>query len=128
MGILCGVDIVEINRIRKIIDSDTGDAFRQKVFTTAEIEYCESRKVSRYQSYAARFAAKEAVSKALGTGIGSGISLKDIEVLNHESGRPYVVLKGQAQKILEKLNGKNISVSLSHSDSDSIAFAVIETC
>lgn len=127
MGILCGVDIIEINRIKKIIDSDTGEAFKRKVFTPAEIEYCESRKKSKYQSYAARFAAKEAVSKALGTGISSGISLKDIEVLNHDCGKPYVVLKGRAQKILERLKGKSISVSLSHSDSDSIAFVVIET-
>jgi phosphopantetheine--protein transferase-like protein len=79
MGLHCGVDIIEIDRVKKAVDSG-GKAFKDRVFTEREIMYCEARKAAKYQSYAARFAAKEAVSKAFGTGISAGFLLKDIEV------------------------------------------------
>ncbi|MCX7841940.1 MAG: holo-ACP synthase [Clostridia bacterium] len=125
MAIACGVDIIEVSRIKKSLDNN-GDAFREKVFTQKEIDYCESKRIARYHSYAARFAAKEAVVKALGTGISKGVYWKDIEVLNGENGCPYIVLHGKAQKIFEAAGGKNISLSLSHSNQHAIAFAVME--
>ena len=67
MSIHCGIDMVEIQRIKDSIQR-YGDNFVRRIFTDEEIKYCESRKNGRYESYAARFAAKEAVSKALGTG------------------------------------------------------------
>jgi len=126
LGISCGVDIIEIDRIKKSLES-CGDSFRDKVFTAREIEYCEGKKAVRYQSYAARFAAKEAVSKAFGTGIGRGVSLKDIEVLNDEYGKPYVVLAGRAKELFNEINAIEISLSLSHSQNYAVAYAVMET-
>ena len=64
MKILCGTDIIEINRVKDSI-KQVGDRFLQKVYTKNEIEYCESKKVQKYQHYAARFAAKEATFKAI---------------------------------------------------------------
>lgn len=125
MGVLCGVDIVEIDRVRKSFEiSDTG--FRNRVFTQREIEYCENRNAVKYMSYAARFAAKEAVSKALGTGIGSGIKWKDVEVLNDNMGKPFVVLTGKAKELYEELSASDISLSLSHCNAYAVAYAVIE--
>jgi len=66
MAVRCGVDIIEIERIRRSLE-ELG-SFRDRVFTGHEISWCESRNRARYESYAARFAAKEAVLKALGTG------------------------------------------------------------
>ena len=43
MKILCGTDIIEINRVEEAIES-LGDKFLNRVFTKREIEYCESRK------------------------------------------------------------------------------------
>jgi len=93
MKILCGIDIIEVNRIQESIET-LGETFLNKVFTEKEIEYCESKKMQKYQSYAARFAAKEAVFKALSKDLNgrNEITWKNIEVLNEESGRPIVNL------------------------------------
>ncbi|MCW8823989.1 MAG: holo-ACP synthase, partial [Ignavibacteriaceae bacterium] len=61
-----GIDIIEIDRIKKSIER-YGDKFLDKVFTQGEINYC-NKKFNKYQHYAARFAAKEAVYKALASG------------------------------------------------------------
>ncbi len=126
MSVLCGVDIVEIERIKNVFEKQ-GQAFRNRVFTEKEIAYCESKKVTKYQSYSARFAAKEALVKALGTGVSKGIVLKDIEVLNDMYGKPYVVLNGRAKEHFNALKGKSISLSLSHCKSYAVAYVIIET-
>src|SRR5262245_52250195 len=59
-----GVDISEVNRIESAIQRH-GDAFLKRVFTPAEIAYCERHR-NRFERYAGRFAAKEATMKALG--------------------------------------------------------------
>jgi holo-[acyl-carrier protein] synthase len=126
LAILCGVDIVEIDRVKMVIGK-RGQAFIRKVFTRREIEYCERKKIGKYHSYSARFAAKEALAKALGTGIGKGAGLKDIEILNDESGKPYVVLSGKFQECFKSLNGKSISLSMSHCKNYAIAHVIVET-
>ena len=93
MEIYTGTDIIEIDRIKDAIKSDT---FIKKIFTEKEIEYCESKKdPARIQSYAARFAAKEAIFKAISKvlPLDYGIEWKSIEILKEETGRPYVNLK-----------------------------------
>jgi len=126
LGILCGVDIVEIERIKKSFES-VGLPFRDKVFTQKEIEYCESKKIAKYQSYAARFAAKEAVSKAFGTGISNGLGWKNIEILNNEYGKPYVVLLDSAKDMLHEIGAESMSISISHCDNYAVAYVVIHT-
>lgn len=125
MEIFCGTDIIEIGRIKSTLYK-TGDAFIKKVFTDNEIEYCEKKKSVKFKSYAARFAAKEAVSKAFGTGISNGLDWKDIEILNNNQGKPYVILTGRAKDFYKKLKGVSISLSLSHCDNYAVAFAVIK--
>ena len=44
MHILCGTDIIEIERIRKSIER-SGDNFLHLIYTPSEIEYCESKKI-----------------------------------------------------------------------------------
>lgn len=113
-----GTDIVEISRIARLIEN-TG--FLQKHFTTAENEYF-LLKNKNPQSVAASFAAKEAFSKALGTGI-RGFSLKDVEILHDELGKPYVNAYNGAGELLG--DGK-VFLSLSHSDEYATAMVVIE--
>lgn len=125
MAIYCGVDIVEIDRIKQSFDN-CGDEFKKRVYTDKEIEYCENRKAAKFESYAARFSAKEAVSKAFGTGIGRRVGWKDIEIQNDELGRPYVVLSGNAKILFEEMKGISISLSLSHSKLYAVAYAVLE--
>lgn len=120
MKILCGIDIIEVDRIQESIES-LGETFLNKVYTKNEIEYCETKGTQKYQSYAARFAAKEAVFKALSketNGI-CDITWKNIEVLNEETGRPKVNLIEVDNKI------SSIDISLSHIKETAIASVVI---
>ncbi len=125
LAVYCGVDIVEIERLRDSME-EAGVSLRDRVFTGTEIEYCEARKNARYSSYAARFAAKEAVSKAFGTGIGGGIKWRDIEIVNDEAGRPGVRLTKRAYEKFKELKGIRVEVSLSHCKSYAVAYAIVE--
>ncbi len=116
-----GVDIIEIQRIRKSID-DFGDTFLERVFTPGEIQYCTAKN-NAAQHFAARFAAKEAVSKSLATGWRGNFSWKDIEVTNDVLGQPHISLHG---KLKEDLSHITIFVSLSHSADHVVAMAVME--
>lgn len=119
----CGIDIIEIKRIKKAID-DNKEKFLSKVFAPAEIEYCEARSAAKFQHYAARFAAKEAVAKALGVGFSQGIWWTDIEVVRDDNGRPSVRLYGDAEKMAEKIGVTSLSLSLSHCHDFAVANAV----
>jgi holo-[acyl-carrier protein] synthase len=83
-----GIDIIEVSRIRNIIEK-YGDKFFQRILTDKEITYCKSFKYPELH-FAGRFASKEAYSKAIGTGISKEFGWKDIEILNDEKGKPYV--------------------------------------
>jgi len=118
-----GIDIVDIPRIKKIVDSDTG--FLEKIFTPTEIEYCQS-KYKKEIHLAARFAAKEAFFKAMGTGWRGGMHWTDISVENDELGKPGITLNG---KTLENFRGKNctrIHLSISHTKEYATAAVIIE--
>lgn len=110
MKVTCGTDIIEIERIKESIE-DLGDKFLTRVFTEKEIKYCESKKVQKYQHYAARFAAKEATFKAISWKLKDKyeISWKDIEVENDSQGRPKLKIIGIDLKDIE-----NIDLSISH--------------
>ena len=71
-----GVDIVEIERMRKILKRSP--AFARKVFSCEECCYCDATSQPEVH-YATRFAAKEAVLKALGTGFSEGIGVRDAQ-------------------------------------------------
>src|SRR5262249_51318492 len=102
-----GIDVIEVDRIeRALVRERAGERFRARVFTEREIEYCESRGVPRYQSYAARFAAKEAAMKALGTGWNRNVGWSEIEVVRERGKPPTLVLHGKAAAFARK---KNIS-------------------
>lgn len=112
MKICCGTDIIEIERIKKSIeDENTGKAFIEKVYTPKEIDYCESKKMQKYQHYAARFAAKEAAFKAISEQLENKyeIGWKSIEITNNEQGRPKLKLIG-----IQLENIEDIDLSISH--------------
>ncbi|HUJ41822.1 MAG TPA: holo-ACP synthase [Candidatus Acidoferrales bacterium] len=107
-----GIDIAEIHRIETAIRKH-GDHFLHRLFTPAEIEYCESYR-NRYERYAGRFAAKEAAMKALGTGWRRGVRWKDIEVTREPGGKPALRLAGSAAEIASQLGVRHIAVSITH--------------
>jgi len=119
---MLGMDAVEIARIKKIVESDSGKHFLEKVYTPQEIAYCTYKGVYRYESLAARFAAKEAVGKALGTGIMTETDMTHIEVVNDAKGKPEIVLYDKALTLARERNILGFEVSLSHTDT--MAYAV----
>lgn len=118
-----GTDIVEVERIRRLVRSE---AFLRKVFTEGERRYCDG-KADPALSYAARFAAKEAVAKALGTGFGEHCALLDVEVVLSESGVPGVALSGAAAGRAHVMGIADWLLSLSHTDGMAIATALAQS-
>jgi holo-[acyl-carrier protein] synthase len=117
-----GTDIIEVARVAKSIDSQ---GFIDKVFSSAEISYCEP-KINKAEHYAVRFAAKEAFGKALGTGFRGDINFTEIEILNDELGKPYVQTSGKTQSFISQRNVANIHISLSHTKEMALAMVVLE--
>lgn len=103
-----GIDLVEIERIRRSLESP---AFLQKVFGEHE-RAAFSEHGLRAESAASAFAAKEAFSKALGTGI-RGFSLQEVEVLHDRYGAPYFQLSGKAAAIAAEMN-LQFALSITH--------------
>ena len=118
-----GNDIIEIDRIRCAIEKSK--LFGNRVYTSHEIDYCESRKKGRYESYAGIYAAKEAFIKALGTGMRHG-SWQDIEIYHDELGAPLIRLQDTFKEIYETLGYTAIHVSISHCKEYAMSTVILE--
>lgn len=121
MKISCGIDIIEVNRVKECIES-LGEKFLNKIFTPLEIEYCNSKGQMKYQHFAARFAAKEAIFKAMSDLLEDKyeITWTDVEILNDEKGKPYVHFLNKSYPTIEQ-----IDISLSHLKEYAVANCVI---
>ena len=86
MVIGVGIDIIEVERVRKLAEKHP--RFLERIFTSREIKYCMQKR-NKYQHLAARFAAKEAFFKA----IGRRINWRDVELFNLPSGKPQLEIK-----------------------------------
>ena len=119
-----GIDIINVARF----DGMT-ERFMTRVFTSNERAYLLGKS---YKSAAGLFAAKEAVAKALGTGF-TGFWPNQVEVMHDSLGKPYVILHGEAARVARRMaRGKRrffreykINLSISHTDTDAVAFAII---
>ena len=113
-----GVDLMEVARVERAMQRH-GERFFARFFTSAERAYCEDRP----ERLAARVAAKEAVAKALGTGIGA-VQWVDIEVMADARRRPLLHLHGNAENLAAELGLTTWEISLSHTETQAIAFVV----
>jgi holo-[acyl-carrier protein] synthase len=116
-----GVDLIEIERIRRALDRYP--RFRERCFTEAERAYCESRP-NPAQSYAGRFAGKEAVGKALGFGVARAFAWLEIEIAGRP--KPSVRLTGRLADRAERIGAGAIDLSMTHSRELANAVAVVE--
>ena len=121
-----GVDLCDVERMRRALEGPAGTRFRARVFTPAEQEYCEARRRGRFASYAARFAAKEAAMKALGTGWGRGVAWRDFEVLPAADGPPGLAVRGEAARVAARRGVTRWLVALSHTDTGAVASVIAE--
>ena len=116
-----GNDIIEIERIEKAISKE---GFKNKIYSQRELENIQKRG-NRTETYAGIFSAKEAISKAIGTGVRE-FSLTDLEILNDDLGKPYVIVSEKLDKIIKnKKEDYQIEISISHSKKYAIAMAII---
>ena len=106
--LLTGLDLVEIDRIRKAMQRPR---FCRRVLGEEEYRQLSLRGFP-CQSVAASFCAKEAFGKALGTGI-SGFALSEVQLLRRENGSPYLAFSGEALRMAQK-SGAVFSVSITH--------------
>lgn len=110
-----GIDIVELERIKKIYERQ--DRFVDRILTTAEKKVFQTLTENRKTEFlAGRFAAKEAYAKAVGTGLGENLSFLDIEIAKDEKGKPFIT----------KPRKEGIYLSISHSKDYAVAQVVIE--
>lgn len=119
-----GIDIVEVYRIAETLARTP--RFRERVFTTSEREYCESRGAGAAQSYAGRFAAKEALMKALKTGWRGEITWHDIEIVNDDAGAPSFCITGETAKLFKSSGASHAHLSISHTKEHAVAQVILE--
>jgi len=120
-----GVDIVEIDRMRQMLDT-SGERLIARIFTEDEARYALAR-VEPALHFAARAAAKEAAYKALsGNHLARAVGWREIEVCLRDDGAPYLVLHDRAKERASELGVTRALVSLTHSKAAAVAVVVLE--
>jgi len=117
-----GIDIVKVERMKAAV-MRWDRKFLDRIFTENEILYAY-KKIDPFLSLSVRFAAKEALIKAVGTPV--TISLKEIEILNQENGRPFINISGRLRTFFEENTIRCSHVSLSHEQEYGVACVVLE--
>lgn len=112
-----GTDIVSIKRFSSAMDK-WGDKITSRLFTSKELDYCNSKKHPATH-LAARFAAKEALYKALSGVRDAPVKFNNMEVLNDSSGKPSMKVEG-----VEDLE---ILVTMSHEKEFATSTVIIQS-
>ena len=96
---------------------------RQRLFTEAEIAYCEKFRFAE-RHYAGRWAAKEAVTKALGCGL---IQWNGVEVIRRPRQAPSIRISGKIQRFADMVGVReeDLFISITHSELSAVAVAVV---
>lgn len=119
-----GIDIVDVSRIRTLVDR-YGERFLDRWFDATEIDYCRL-KARPAEHFAARLAAKEAAVKALRISGNVPLCWKDIVVERSGDGAPALLVRGRAREIMERLNVTWFHLSLSHCGAYAVAMVTAE--
>jgi len=113
-----GVDLADIERVGRVLAKFP--RFAERCFTPHEREYA-FKFAKPERRLAARFAGKEAVMKSMGTGW-RRIRWQDIEITG--GGKPTVRMSGNAARRAEMLGVTEILVTITHTDTSALVFAV----
>lgn len=112
-----GIDIVEINRLARVLNRQP--RLPERILTLSEQDIFNALSEKRQLEFlAGRFAAKEAFAKAYGTGIGRHLSFHDLEIQKDEYGKPFIKSK--------KTMGDQVHVSITHTKEYAAAQVLIE--
>ncbi|CEP36530.1 holo-ACP synthase [Halomonas sp. AOP13-D3-9] len=119
-----GSDIARVERFTRAMQRH-GPRFAQRILGPDE-QTLWLQKSQPAAFLAKRFAAKEAFVKALGLGLRQGLQWSDIQVLNDALGKPYFLLSGEAERLLQAAGVINSHVTLSDEAEYAVAFVVLE--
>lgn len=110
-----GVDIVKNSRFEEMINDEKKYS---RILSDKEIQVFSdiTAKKRKIEYLASRFAAKEAIIKAINK-TNVSFNYRDVSVLNDTKGAPYVEFNFKVNFY--------ILISISHTDEDSLAFAVM---
>lgn len=118
-----GTDLVHIPRMQELLDKHD-DKIALRILSDAEFE--EFQQATNQAAFLAkRFAAKEAAAKALGTGFRDGLSLRHIEVVNNEMGKPELSFEQQGRILIEQNKIGRSLLSLSDEKDYALAFVTL---
>ena len=119
MIVAIGTDIVALERIRKIIESETRDRFLERTFAPPELEYAFS-KSDPVPSLAVRFAAKEAFQKCWPESHG----WTDVWI-EFAGVKPKLKFSASLESVMVE-RGWNAHVSLAHEKEFAVATVILE--
>lgn len=119
-----GSDIAQVARFTRAVQRH-GPRFAQRILGPDE-HALWLHKSQPVAFLAKRFAAKEAFVKALGLGLRQGLQWCDIQVLNDTLGKPYLLLSGEAERLVKVAGVTASHVSLSDEAEYAVAFVVLE--
>ena len=116
-----GVDVVDVDRMKFALERTP--KIRQRLFTEAEIAYCEKFRFAE-RHYAGRWAAKEAVTKALGCGL---IQWNGVEVIRRRRQAPTVRIFGKIERFaaLIGVREEELHISITHSELSAVAVCIV---
>jgi holo-[acyl-carrier protein] synthase len=117
-----GIDLCEVDRIRRLLEKDS-ERFVRRVYRAGEVAYCRDKRHPEIH-FAARFAAKEAFLKALGRGWRLGWT--QLEVVRSESGKPELALSGRAAEVADRRRVARIHLTLTHTAATAAAVVILE--
>ncbi|WP_276356696.1 holo-ACP synthase [Cohnella caldifontis] len=123
-----GLDVVELERMNRIMSRPGAARFAEKVLTGLELARWSGLPERRALEFiAGRFAAKEAVVKALGCGIGAAVGFRDMEILPDEAGRPSCRLADPAWLRLGLEGARHrIHIAITHERTLAASTAIVE--
>ena len=123
MQIRQGVDIVSVERLEEVAKRH-GQRFLDRVFTSGEQAYCETKRF-KYEHYAARFAAKEAMMKAMEIRRQNRLRFREIEVQRRPTGKPEIGMSPESRRRFGVPKGARIELSMAHERAYAVSFVVL---
>jgi holo-[acyl-carrier protein] synthase len=120
-----GIDLVEVERMRRLLDRK-GERALARLFTDGERRYAAAHREPARQ-LAARAAAKEAAFKALsGNDLARGIGWRELEVVSSAARAPVLLLHGRALARAAELGVVKVHLSMTHSELAACAVVIAE--
>jgi len=117
---------LDLQPVATIAESIQRQSFLKKVFTPAEIQLCQRQPRRMAEHFAGKYAAKEAYMKAIGAGIRQGVWFTHIEILNRETGAPYVVTHQAAKSLTDDLGVQTTHITISHTSDVAVGLIILE--